>query len=204
MNIGSLQRRLALLLPEARAAIAGSTLRDCCSELRRAAPDQRNGSGRILAFRRHVVHGSSASRFLAFLDGIQRSRVAAYIDGARSSTARLAAVARARDRRMHTWHSRVETRIYAPRRTSRRRRVGRLAALESGELLGDTTDGATSQAASHPLSTLGAAVHRVQAHREAARAATREPGATAKSVRFHRRRHQRERARGARIARWAW
>ena len=165
MNIGSLQRRLALLLPEARAAIAGSTLEIASPNY--DAP--RLISATVLEgslLRRHVVSGGSHSEFRAFLDGTQRSRVATYIGAAPVVHGTVAAVVRERRaRRMHTWSAPlVETRIYAPRAMMPTRTWTTLSHEFDGLLI-DTTDVA-AEVGSHPFALRDAAVHRIQEHRE--------------------------------------
>ncbi len=165
MNIGSLQRRLALLLPEARAALAGSTLEIASPNY--DAP--RLISATVLEgslLRRHAVSGASQSEFRAFLDGTQRSRVATYIGAAPVVHGTVAAVVRERRaRRMHTWNAPlVETRIYAPRAMMPAQTWTTLA-NEFGALLVDTTDVA-AEVGSHPFALRDAAVHRIQEHRE--------------------------------------
>ena len=165
MHIGSLQRRLALLLPESRAAGLGNTLE--IASLNYDAP--RLISATVLegvALRRHGVTGAAASEFRAFLDGTQRSRVATYIGSAPVVHGTVAAVVRERRaRRMHTWHEpQVETRLYAPRAMLPASTWTTLAnAFE--ELLIDTTD-VRSEVGAHPFALRDAAVHRIQEHRE--------------------------------------
>ena len=71
-----------------------------------------------------------------------------------------------RERRMHTWNTPLaETRIYAPRAMLASVTWNTLA-TEFGSALVDTTDGDTD-VTSHPFALRDAAIHRVQAHREA-------------------------------------
>lgn len=102
---------------------------------------------------------------MAFLDGVQQSRVVTYIDGAPivHGTA-AAAVRERRDRRMHTWHSRVEHRLYAPRQHLPGEVWDRLAPLQPVD--SSAHEGDEPAPSRHPLSTLERAVHLVQAHRE--------------------------------------
>ena len=102
---------------------------------------------------------------MAFLDGVQQSRVVAYIDGAPIVHGTAAAVVRERrDRRMHTWHSKVEHRLYAPRQHLPAEIWENLTPLQPVDSSAhDSADPAPSR---HPLSTLERAVHLVQGHRE--------------------------------------
>ena len=111
------------------------------------------------------MRGRPEPGFVAFLDGVQQSRVVAYIDGAPivHGTA-AAAVRERRDRRMHSWHSRVEHQLYAPRQHLPLEIWERLAPLHPI----DSSDHASDEPAPsrHPLSTLEKAVHLAQGHRE--------------------------------------
>ena len=165
MNIGTLQRRLALLLPDSNAVTAGSTLEIASTSY--DAP--RLISATVLegtVLQRHVVAGASDVEFRAFLDGTQRSQVATYVGAAPVVQGTVAAVVRERrERRMHTWRSPlVETRVYAPRAMMTSSTWSTLAD-EYGDALVDTTDVAT-ELGSHPFALRDAAVHRVQEHRE--------------------------------------
>ena len=165
MNIGTLQRRLALLLPDSNTVLAGSTLEIASTSY--DAP--RLISATILegtTLRPHPISGTSDTEFRAFLDGTQRSQVATYVGVAPVVQGTVAAVVRERrDRRMHTWRSPlVETRVYAPR-AMMKAGVWATLAGEYGDRLVDTTDVAT-EVGSHPFALRDAAVHRVQEHRE--------------------------------------
>ncbi|MEP6999368.1 MAG: hypothetical protein ABI969_02740 [bacterium] len=165
VNLRLLQRRLATLLPEARAAGAESTLE---------IASQGYDAPRLISAT--VLEGTQLQAirvaepptpgFRAFLDGTQRSRVAMYMGTAPLVHGNVAAVIRERrDRRMHTWHAPLaETRIYAPRAVLAPVTWNTLE-MEFGEALVDTTDGQTI-VASHPFALRDAAVHRVQGHRE--------------------------------------
>ena len=165
MNIGTLQRRLALLLPDSNAVVAGSTLEVASTSY--DAP--RLISATVLegaTLRAHAVSGASDAEFRAFLDGTQRSQVATYVGVAPVVQGTVAAVVRERRaRRMHTWRAPlVETRVYAPRAMMASGTWDTLS-REYGERLVDTTDVATEMG-SHPFALRDAAVHRVQEHRE--------------------------------------
>lgn len=119
--------------------------------------------------RRRALDGAPTVGFAAFLDGIQVSRVLAHDDGIPIVHGTIAAVVRERvDRRLGTWRSEFEERLYAPR--------GFLSsaaneALASTELsIADTTprkNGEPDEEGRHPLSLADKAVSAVQAHREA-------------------------------------
>ena len=116
-------------------------------------------------FTARQVRGRPEPGFVAFLDGVQQSRVVAYVDGAPivHGTAG-AAVRERRDRRMYTWHHRVEHRLYAPRQhlpAEIWERLASFAPFDSSE-----RDGEDASASRHPFSTLERAVHLVQRHRE--------------------------------------
>ncbi|CAN5510598.1 hypothetical protein BH09GEM1_BH09GEM1_16560 [soil metagenome] len=165
MNIGTLQRRLALLLPESQAVVAGSTLEIASQNY--DAP--RLISATVLegtVLRSHMVTGGAATEFRAFLDGTQRSQVATYVGIAPVVQGTVAAVVRERQaRRMHTWRSPlVEERVYAPRSMMSPSNWN-LLTREFGAILIDTTD-VVAEVGGHPLALRDAAVHRVQEHRE--------------------------------------
>ena len=165
LNLRLLQRQLAALLPDARAAGGESTL-----EL----VSQGNDAPRLISatvleegrLRARRIHDAPASVFRAFLDGTQRSEVASYIGNVAVVLGHVAAVVRERRaRRMFTWGTPlVETRIYAPRAYLTAVTWNTLAG-EFGDLLVDTTEGTTDVAA-HPFALRDAAFHRVQSHRE--------------------------------------
>ena len=116
-----------------------------------------------------LVEGEPVVGFNAFLDGIQLSRIIAHHDGIPIVHGAIGAVVRERiDRRLTTWRSEFEERLYAP--------LGFLAVRPSeaiaatGLLTADTTprkDGNPDEAGRHPLSLVDVAVSAVQAHREA-------------------------------------
>ena len=166
VNIRLLQRRLATLLPEARTAGAENTL-----ELGFQSNDApRLISATVLEGNTLVareVQGTPEPGFRAFLDGTQRSRVATYVGTSPVVHGTVAAVVRERRaRRMETWGTPlVQSRLYVPRAMVPPCTWSVLRA-EFGPLLVDTTDG-EADVTSHPLALRDAAIHRVQAHREA-------------------------------------
>ena len=166
LTIRLLQRRLASLLPEARAAGPESTLE--LASLSNDAP--RLISATVLEgsdLQAHGIDGGPVPGFRAFLDGTQRSRVAMYLGATPVIHGRVAAVIRERrDRRLHTWRLPLsETRIYVPRAVLSSVTWNTLAAAFGASLV-DTTDGAPD-VAPHPFALRDAAIHRVQGHREA-------------------------------------
>jgi hypothetical protein len=115
-------------------------------------------------FAARLVRGRPQPGFVAFLDGVQQSRVVAYIDSAPIVHGTAAAAVRERhDRRLRTWHSRVEHRLYAPRQHLSPEVWDRLAPLAPIDSSAHDGDEPPSR---HPLSTLERSVHLVQTHRE--------------------------------------
>jgi hypothetical protein len=166
LNVRTVQRQLAALLPEARPAGAG----EVPLELARAANDApRLISAMVLEggpLRARRVFDPPLVAFRAFLDGTQRSEVASYLAGAPIVLGHAAAVVRERrNRRMHTWFPpSSETRVYCPRALVPAAAWETLVSMW-GPLLVDTSDGA-ADLTSHPFALRDAAFHRVQAHRE--------------------------------------
>jgi hypothetical protein len=117
---------------------------------------------------RRSVTGAPVAEFAAFLDGIQVSRVLAHQDGIPIVHGTVAAVIRERvDRRLATWASRFEERLYAPRAFLPPQSDSALAS--SGLAVADTTprrNGEPDEDGRHPLSLADVAVSAVQAHRE--------------------------------------
>ena len=166
MNVRTVQRQLAALLPEARPAAVGE------STLEIAA--QGNDAPRLISAT--VLEGGTlcarrgfdppAVGFRTFLYGTQRTELASYLAGAPIVVGHAAAVIRERQNaRMHTWHAPLlETRIYCPRALVSAPAWETLVSMY-GQLLVDSSDGA-ADVSTHPFALLDAAVHRVQAHRE--------------------------------------
>lgn len=167
VNVRMLQRQLATLLPEARPARIGEGTLELAT--------QGNDAPRLISatvleggpLRARRVFDPPETVFHAFLDGTQRSEVASYVGPAPIIIGRAAAVIRERrNRRMHTWGVPLrETRIYAPRALMTGHAWEVLATV-AGDLLVDTTDSA-AELGVHPFALRDAAVHHVQAHREA-------------------------------------
>jgi hypothetical protein len=166
LSVRMVQRQLAALLPEARIASGETTLE--LISYGNDAPRLISATvleGSILRARR-VVEIPSAPGFRAFLDGTQKSDVAAYIGTAPVVVGHAAAVIRERrNRRMHTWRNSLgEDRVYVPRAlVSTSAWITLSAAL--GSALVDTTAG-NSDLVLHPFALRDAARHLVQAHRE--------------------------------------
>ena len=166
LNVRTMQRQLAALLPEARAAAIGEGTLEISSPGNDAP---RLISATVLeggALRARRVFDPPLPSFRAFLDGTQRSEVASFIGSAPIILGRVAAVIRERrNRRMHTWGQPLrESRVYAPRAMIALPAWEVLSSMW-GPLLEDTTDG-TADLAPHPYALRDAAFHRVQSHRE--------------------------------------
>ena len=118
LNVRTVQRRLAALLPEARPTGDGEGTLELASSStdapRLISATVLEGNGPLRARR---VFGEPIPGFRGFLDGTQRSRVAAHLAGVPIVVGTVAAVVRERrNRRMHTWGTPlVETAVYAPR-----------------------------------------------------------------------------------------
>jgi hypothetical protein len=119
--------------------------------------------------RRYPAPGDSTVGFAAFLDGIQVSRILAHDEGVPIVHGIVGAAVRERvDRRLGTWRSEFEERVYAPNGFLSERSNDALAS--AGLLVADTTprkDGVPDEGGRHPLSLADVAVNAVQAHREA-------------------------------------
>jgi hypothetical protein len=166
LNVRTVQRQLAALLPEARPAGTGERTLEIANQ---GMDAPRLISATVLekgALRAHRVFDPPAVGFRAFLDGTQRSEVASYLTGAPIVVGQAAAVVRERrNRRMHTWSAPlVETRVYCARSMVASSAWETLRAIY-GEALVDSGDG-DADLAEHPFALRDAAVHRVQAHRE--------------------------------------
>ena len=119
--------------------------------------------------RPHRIPGEPSGAFAAFLDGIQRSRVVAYLPGGVPVVeGTVAAVIRERrNRRMVTWDQRSDRRLYLP--LDLVPDAGRLEAelghaiVNTSQPLGGDDAGSPSR---HPLALLDRAIHFVQAERE--------------------------------------
>lgn len=163
----TVQRQLAALLPESRPAGAGDSTLEIAGQ---GMDAPRLISATMLEDgpqRRRIVPGAPTPGFRAFLDGTQRSEVVSYVAGVPLVVGHAAAVIRERrDGRMYTWSAPLsDTRVYGPRAMLTPAAWTTLAAA-FGEALVDTGDG-DAGVMSHPLALRDAAIHRVQAHREA-------------------------------------
>ena len=166
MNLRTVQRRLAVLLPEARPAGTGESTLEIAGQgmdAPRLVSATMIEKGPLQA---HRVFDPPAVGFRAFLDGTQRSEVASYVGNVPIVLGHAAAVVRERrNRRMHTWGKPlVETRLYCPRSRIAPAAWETLRREYPGVLV-DTGDGETDLTL-HPLALRDAAVHRVLAHRE--------------------------------------
>ena len=168
MDVRTVRRQLAALLPEARPTGEGEGTLELLATSSVDAPrlisaTVLEGAGPLKA--RRVFRGTG-SAFRAFLDGTQRSQVAAHLHGIPIVVGTAAAVIRERrNRRMHTWFPPlVETRMYAPRDLVGKRAWESLTAVSGGQLV-DTTD-RDQEGGTHPFTLKDAAYHGVQAHRE--------------------------------------
>ena len=168
MDVRTVRRQLAALLPEARPTGEGERTLELLATSSVDAPrlisaTVLEGSGPLKARR---VFGGPLPAFRAFLDGTQRSQVAAHLHGIPIVVGTAAAVIRdRRNRRMHSWSPPlVETRLYAPRDLVGARAWESLSAVSRGQLV-DTTD-REHEAGAHPFTLKDAAYHGVQAHRE--------------------------------------
>jgi hypothetical protein len=162
-----MQRQLAALLPEARAAGAGESTLELVGQTNDAP---RLISATVLeggALRARRVFDPPEVGFRAFLDGTQRSELVSYLRGVPIVLGHAAAVVRERrNRRMHTWFTPLaETRVYCPRAFVSPSEWAILASAYSPRLV-DTSAG-EADLLSHPFALREAAFHRVQAHREA-------------------------------------
>ena len=167
LNVRTVQRQLAALLPEARPAGTGESTLEFAGQ---GMDAPRLISATVLEhgpLRAHPVADAPAAGFRAFLDGTQRSEIASHLAGAPIILGHAAAVVRERrHRRMYTWAAPVvETRVYCPRSMIAPSAWTTLCTMY-GDRLVDTSDG-EGDLTSHPFALRDAAVHRVQAHREA-------------------------------------
>ena len=158
---------------EVRAALgAGARIEDAPATLEQLArPTEPPRTARVRpleggTFSARTVHGKPEPAFAAFLDGVQRSRIITYADGVPIVHATAGAVIRERrERRLHTWHHRVEHRVYAPRRHLPPPVWARLEPFAPVDCSGD--DGDEGPATRHPLGAIERAVDLAQRHREA-------------------------------------
>jgi hypothetical protein len=167
LNVRTVQRQLAALLPEARPAGEGEGTLEIASS---STDAPRLISATVLeggALRARRIFDGPTPGFRGFLDGTQRSWPVSYLAGTPIVLGRVAAVIRERrNRRMHTWAAPlVEARVYAARALVPAASWARLVAIY-GDQLADTTDGG-ADVGSHPFAVRDAAVHQVQSHREA-------------------------------------
>jgi hypothetical protein len=162
----AVQRRLALLLPRDNWIDGGSPLE--IAAIGTQEPPRLISASLLEGnkLRTYRVLGDPRPRFAAFLDGMQTSRAIAHVEGIPIVHGLTAAVVRERvDRRMHVWREpRVERRLYAP--LSMLPAAWHGALREAGVPIVDTLEG-RKLASPHPFALQDAAVHAVQADREA-------------------------------------
>ncbi|MEP6622176.1 MAG: hypothetical protein ABJE47_22830 [bacterium] len=165
LNVRTLQRQLAGLLPGSRSVDGESTL-----EL----TTQGNDAPRLISatvlerdrLEAHSVTGECTPGFRAFLDGTQRSQVVSFVGSAPVVMGTVAAAVRERrDRRMHTWQQPlVEKKVYVPRAFLPSSAWSIMTEILGDDLI-DTTEG-LPDVISHPYALRDAAFHRVQSRRE--------------------------------------
>jgi hypothetical protein len=161
------QRQLAALLPEARPAGEGEGTLELASS---SSDAPRLISATVLegggALRARRVFEEPLPGFRGFLDGTQRSRIAAHQAGVPIVLGTVAAVIRERrNRRMHTWGlPLVETCVYAARALLSPQNWEALVSFYGHRLI-DTSDGSVELGA-HPIALRDAAFHQVQSRRE--------------------------------------
>lgn len=169
MNVRTVQRQLAALLPEARPSGEGEGTLELASS---SIDAPRLISATVLegeTLRARLVAGDAVEGFRAFLDGTQRSRAVSYLGAVPIVLGTVAAVIRERrERRLQTWRlPLVQTRIYLARALVPAA-IWQTLASTYGDRLVDTADGESDAVGmAHPLALRDAAVHRVQADREA-------------------------------------
>lgn len=150
------------------AAVHLQDARATLEQLQRSDEPPRTARVRALEsgpFAARSIGGRIEPRFAGFLDGVQQSHVIAYIGGAPIVHGTAAAVVRERrDRRLYTWHARVEHRLYAPRDHLSPAVWESLAAMRPVD--SSAHEHGEPAPSRHPLSTLERTVHLVQAHRE--------------------------------------
>lgn len=167
LDVRSVKRQLAALLPEARPTGEGEGTIELASSgvdaPRLISATVLEGGGPLRARR---VFQAPIPGFRGFLDGTQRSEIVGHLAGAPIIMGRAAAVIRERrNQRMHTWGiPLVERRLYAAREMTTRSEWERLQTIARDRLV-DITDGEAA-AGAHPFALRDAAFHRVQAHRE--------------------------------------
>jgi hypothetical protein len=171
VSLRGLLRQLAALLPDA--GVSGASAGGASIEVFSTADDlPRLVSAKLLEpgdLRAHLVPPGDVAPFAAFLDGKQQSHVFQYVSrGVPIIYGTVGAAIRVRnDRRMTTWRHEVTRRLYAPARLVPSQWNEALATL--GVAVVDTSAPSDGQAEliEHPFALSDAAIHRVQADREA-------------------------------------
>ena len=168
LNVRTVQRQLAALLPEARPTGDGEGTLELASSStdapRLISATVLEGSGALRARR---VFGEPIPGFRGFLDGTQRSRVAVHLGGVPIVVGTVAAVIRERrNQRMHTWGlPLVESSVFAARSLLTPRAWDLFRSIWGNRLI-DTSDGDAADLAAHPIAIRDAAFHQVQSRRE--------------------------------------
>lgn len=166
LNLRDLQRQLATLLPDARTAGGESTLE---------MVSQRNDAPRLTSATvleegilraRRIPDALPTSAFRGFIDGTQRSTVAAWVGNVAVVRGQVAAVVRERrDRRLFTWREPLlESQIYAPKAYLSSVTWSTLTDI-CGDNLVDITKGAADPDV-HPFALRDITVQKVQSHRD--------------------------------------
>jgi hypothetical protein len=170
VSLRGLLRQLAAVLPDA--GVSGSAIGGPAIEVFSTADDiPRLVSAKLLEpgdLRAYTVPPGDSVPFAAFLDGKQRSEVFHYaLRGAPIIYGTVGAAIRIRhDRRMTTWRHEVTQRLYAPKRLLASPLYEALVGL--GVPVVDTsTPAGQTELIEHPFALSDAAIHRVQADREA-------------------------------------
>ena len=166
LNLRTLQRQLATLLPEARAVGVGEGTLEIAAM---GADAPRLMSATVIEgslLRAHRVFEPAIPEFKAFLDGIQRTVIYKYIGTVPVILGQASAVIRERrNRRMHTWAPPLTgARLYVPRRMVSAARWEALTVVAGGDLVDTSVDGADDEG--HPYALRDAVVRLVQRHRE--------------------------------------
>jgi hypothetical protein len=171
VSLRGLLRQLAALLPDAGVSGAGAggppiEVFSTANDLPRLVSAKLLEPGDLTA---HAVPPGDSVPFAAFLDGKQQSHVLQYVArGVPIIYGTVGAAIRIRnDRRMTTWRHEVTRRLYAPKRLVPSYWNDALAGL--GVAVVDTSAPVDPQTelVEHPFALSDAAIHRVQADREA-------------------------------------
>jgi len=171
VSLRGLLRQLAALLPDVgvSASAAGGPAIEVFStaeDLPKLVSAKLLEPGELSA---HVVPPGDSTPFAAFLDGKQQSHVFQYVvRGVPIIYGTVGAAIRVRnDRRMTTWRHEVTRRLYAPARLMPPRWNAALAGLSVAFVDTSAPIEGQTELVEHPFALSDAAIHRVQADREA-------------------------------------